>query len=336
MQVPASSRVQVWASAPWRARAAAWMDEQLAGAGMKRTGEIEQPRIRPWGTVLVAPTERGRVWLKAPAPETAFEVALYELLQRVAPEHVLAPIAADVARSWVLLPDGGPVLGERITGTEIVDALLVVLPEYAQLQRALAPHVDSLLSLGVADMRAEIMPRRFDEALDAAADYVDRRGGKAERATHRRVAALRGVFGAWCEQLAAAPGPPSLDHNDLHPWNVFADGLPGAKAAKFYDWGDSVVAHPFSSMLVIRRVVRHMLDTTYDDPDVLRVRDSYLDVFSDLAPHTELVETMELACRVGIPARALVWDRALRTLGPDDHSEDASAPLETLAWLLDA
>ncbi len=97
-------------------RAVVWLDEQLTAGGIERTGAVEVPRVRPWGTVMRAPTPRGTVWLKAPGPTTAFEVPLYALLERVVPEHVLKPIAVDVDRGWVLLPDGGPTLADRVTG----------------------------------------------------------------------------------------------------------------------------------------------------------------------------------------------------------------------------
>lgn len=323
-------------SAAWHGLAANWLDEQLTVAGIARTGELGPPRIRPWGTVMAAPTDSGRVWLKAPGPATAFEVGLYELLHRVAPGSVLAPIAADVARGWIVLPDGGEVLGERTTGGDLVDALVTALPLYGHLQRTLASHVESLLAVGVTDMRPAIMPTRFDQALEAVGRFVDRHGSEDERVTHDRVATVRATFAAWCERLAGAPAEASLDHNDLHPWNIFAEDSSGSGTARFYDWGDSVVAHPFSSMLVALGFLRKQLPVGgKEHPGVLRVRDAYLDVFSDLAPHAELVETMELACQVGKVARSLVWDRALGTMGPDEDSEDMSAPLYWLASLLD-
>jgi hypothetical protein len=38
---------------------------------------------------------------------------------------------------------------------------------------------------------------------------------------------------------------------------------------------------------------------------VTRPRDAYLEVFGDLASHRELLEELELACRVGEALRAL-------------------------------
>jgi hypothetical protein len=134
--------------------AESWLDERLAEAGIERTGAVELVHERPWATVLKAPTSRGTVWLKAAGAGTAFEAGLYDLLERVSPEHVLPPIAIDLERSWILLPDGGVPLGERLRGDELVEALSSVLPQYAQLQRDLAPHADRLLDLGVSDMRS--------------------------------------------------------------------------------------------------------------------------------------------------------------------------------------
>lgn len=299
-----------------------WLDERLAAAGLRRTGEITCPHDRPWGTVHTAPTTGGPVWLKAPGAGTAFEVPLYDLLRRVVPDQVLRPIAVDLDHGWVLLPHGGATLGDHLADTGIVDALVAVLPQYGLLQRELAAHTGDLLSFGVTDMRPAAMPDRFDEAVAAVTGQT---GDRLDR-----VRALRPAYVGWCARLAASPVPASLDHNDLHPQNVFPDG----DRARFYDWGDAVVAHPFASMLVTVAVVRMHLDVPPDDPAVRRVRDAYLEVWSDLAPHRELVADLELACWVGKVARALTWDRALRAQGHDQAGEFADAPRQHLAALL--
>ena len=295
-----------WSSAPWRAAAVAWLDQQLAAAGSERTGEVEQPHLRPWATVLSAPTTAGTVWLKAAAPATAFEVALYGLLARRVPDRVLTPIAADPERGWLLLPDGGLSLGAQGAGAE---SLVTALAEYGRLQRRLEPAVEEMLALGVPDMRPAVMVERFHEALAAAGGYPE-------------VEALVPAVAGWCERLAASPLLPSLDHNDLHPWNILG-------GPRYYDWGDSVVAHPFAAMLVPLRMMRAGREAA---------RDAYLDVFADLAPRAELVETLELARRVATIARALTWERAIRTAREQGEAVDddwATAPRETLAGLLE-
>ena len=285
--------------------AVAWID-----AHVERTGEVEEVRVRPWATVLRAPTRSGPVWMKLSGAGTAFEVPLYRVLARVVPERVLTPIAVDVERAWLLLPDGGSSLGERDAG---LDALVDALVEYGRLQRELEPAVEEMLALGVPDMRPPVMPARFHEALAAA-------GGNAE------VAAMEPEVIGWCERLAASPLPPSLDHNDLHPWNML-------EGARYYDWGDSVIAHPFAAMLVPLGYVQYR----FGDEPLERARDAYLGVFADRASHDELVEALELACRVGKIARTLTWDRAIRTAREHGEAIDpdwATAPAETLERLL--
>jgi hypothetical protein len=296
------------------AGATAWLDSRLAAAGATRTPAVRVVRERAWGTVLTAPTTAGPVWLKAPGPGTVFEVALYELLGEVVPDRVLVPLAVDVARGWLLLPDGGPTLPGS-------DGLAGVLPSYGRLQRDLESHVDALLAVGLTDMRPAAMPARFGEALAMASRFAAAHGSAGDRAALDRIAGLRPRFDAWCARLAESPVPASIDHNDLHPENVFVTG------PRFYDWGDAVVAHPFASMLVSLGFLHFRHGVPAGDPLVRRARDAYLEPFTDLAPRTTLVEEVELACRVGKVARALVWDRAAGT------GVFARAPLETLLAL---
>ncbi|ONI86390.1 hypothetical protein ALI144C_10695 [Actinosynnema sp. ALI-1.44] len=308
---------KVWTTGAWRQLAEAWVDERLADRGMRRVGELTQPRVRPWGTVLTAMTSDGVVWLKAPGPATAFEVRLYSVLSEFVPEWVLAPIAIDVDRGWLLLPDGGTTVRE--SAPDPTAAMLEILPRYGELQRKLAAHVDSLLTAGVTDMRAGVTAERFDQAVEAV------RGRPHDTAAVAAIIARRAELVERADWLARASVTPSLDHNDLHPGNVFVTG----GRPVFYDWGDSVVAHPFASMLVAAWVMRDSYGA--DDRTVTRLRDSYLEAFSDLAPHRELVEQLDTACWVALVARTLVWERALGTM--DDPGEWATAPMHTLSGL---
>jgi hypothetical protein len=318
--------VAEWSTPEWHTAVEAWVDRHV-----ERTGPLEQVRIRPWGVVLSALTTEGTAFFKACAPTTAFEAGLYALLNRVVPDHVLRPIALDVDAGWLLLPDGGTELGEQLEGEALIERLIEVVPQYAQMQVDLAQHVDELFALGVADMRPARMVGRFDEALDVARTAAIDRPDKA--VPLERVAALREPFGRWCDRLASAPGAASLDHNDLHGGNVFVvDGH-----ARFFDWGDAVVSHPFASALVLRSVVRWILGVHDETAQERRILDAYLEPFTALAPRDELRDIVEVACEVGKVARALVWARAVALLPPDDPDPDEfrPAPLEWTLELLD-
>jgi hypothetical protein len=331
-----ASGTELWSSPEWLATALAWLDEQLHAAGIQRTGSAEQPHLRPWATALRVPTTRGVFWLKAASAGTAFEIRLYPLLRRAAPGWVLEPLAIDLERSWIVLPDGGATLRASVPPARLVPALLQVLPQYAELQRQLSPHAGEMLELGLADMRAQLLPQRFEEGLREASDYTQRLGTPADAELIQRLQAFRGTFCDWCARLEHAPGPASLDHNDLHTGNIFVqDSGATGLTARFYDWGDAVLAHPFASLLVALGEVCQRLQLAPEDAQILRLRDAYLEPFGDLAPHAELVAAVDLSCRGGKVARALTWARALRTLNPEEAQRFAGAPLRWLGFLLD-
>ncbi len=315
--------VRLWSSTAWREQALGWMDRRLADAGLRRTGDVEQSRLRPWAIVLRAPTTGGDVWMKAAGPATAFEAGLYELLAREAPEDVLPPLAVDAPRGWMLLPDGGPSLAVRLGGDGWADALAAALGQYGRLQRTLAPRAGELPGLGVPDMRPEVIPERFPEALEVARATAPP-GAPGPAGSLAAVEALGDDVARWCERLAASPVPASLDHNDLHQDNVLGTG-----PYRFYDWGDAVVAHAFAAMLVPAQVLT--------GPHLARAHEAYLEAFADLAPPAVLAAELELACRVARIARTLTWERALRSAREQGEPLDpffAHAPYEELVALL--
>lgn len=289
--------------------AVAWMEDELAAAGIEPTGALEVTRERPWASVGRIATSRGVLWLKASAPATAFEAGIYAVLAEVASEHVLAPVAIDTAHGRVLLPDGGPPLGEELAGDALAAAMGPALRAYADLQRAATPRVGTLLDAGVPDMRPAVLPAR----LDAALAFVP-----VELA--HRLRPLRARVVAWCDQLTAAT--PSLDHNDLHPFNMLDGGR------RFYDWGDAVIAHPFACLLMPLGYISGELGR-----DPRPALHAYLDGFADLAPRPELVQTARIAVQLAKIARAHTWERALRA--DPSLQRFADAPAQALAGLLD-
>jgi hypothetical protein len=261
-----------------------WVD-----AVVTRTGPFEVVRERPWSLVVKVPTARGDHWFKENRAGTIYEAALIEALPRWAPGRVLEPLAVDAARGWSLLPDGGPIL-RSVEGV----AWEPFLAAYAQLQRDLAPRAGEMVALGVPDLRL-LDGRGLDGWLaalpipDAVAGYLP---------TLRELG----------KELAHSPIAPSIQHDDLHDANIFAGG-------QIFDWGDSSVGHPFGTLLVTLRVARHV------GRDADRLRDAYLEPWTDLAPRVQLLREAEVAQQLAKVGRALSWQRAIIGASAEDLAE---------------
>lgn len=307
-----------------------WITDRLESAGIRQVGPPGEPRVRPWATVIRIPTDHGDVWFKVASQATAHEIAIYPLLAHYSASLVLQPIAVDAGRSWILLPDGGNALRDVAKGDDLVDHWIGIVAGYAQLQRSLMNKPARLLDLGVPDMRPEVMLHRFDEGLEVAHRIIEQHGTTEDRETLRNIEAARSRYSEWCDELVGSPVSASLDHSDLHGGNVLMrNGSP-----RLYDWGDSVVAAPFSSLLVLLRSLQDSLDCSPDDPRLLRVRDAYLGVFSDIDSHDRLVHTMEISCRVSKVIRALTWARVL-SLDPDANPDWATYPFIWMSSVLE-
>jgi hypothetical protein len=205
-----------WLDPAWRTAALGWVEEQLARLGLAVIGAIEQPHLRPWSTALSVPTTEGRVWFKAGGPGNRYEAALLDALARWDTRGILAPLAVDVDRGWLLLPDGGT---------------------------------------------------RLREAID--------------------------------------DGP----------------GLVGPAGDRIFDWGDSSVSHPFGTLLVTFRSIasKGLGAGEAERRALVRLRDAYLEPWTDSHSRASLTAAVPLAMRIAIVGRSLSWQGALSGIPPRDH-----------------
>jgi len=320
-----------WEASGWSEAVLAWVDGELDRLGLRRTGPME-PRPRPWSIVLTVPTSTGACYFKTTAPDMANDAALTVLLAGEAPNLVLAPLAVDLERRWMLLPDGGPRLRDALAEDPDLGHWERILPVYAELQRRVEGRETELLAAGALDRRPETMPRLFDQLLDAGEWLML---GEPDGLTDDQLAqlhALRPRYADACAELEAAAIGSSIQHDDLHDGNVLA----GARGYRVIDWGDSGVAHPFATLLVTLRSVGHAFElgdwTPFGlaAPELERLRDAYLEPWSDRLSRAELIRLVRIAGWTGMLARALVWTLGMRHATDTELTEWHSA---VPAWL---
>ena len=263
---------------------------------------------RPWSCATVFATDSGRVWFKANGPGTSQEPRLLQLLQRIVPGLGPEVLAVDADRGWSLSRDAGPTLRSVLPAADQWPVWEQLLGRYAAAQLRLAAHREELLALGVPGRSPAALPG-LAAALVGELAATDPGQGGVDASLRVRLEARLPAYRDWCAELAQGPVPLTLQHDDLHANNVCWGG--SAASVRIIDWGDASVGHPFGTMLATLDSLAHHGGVHVADPLVLRVRDAYLEPFSDLADRATLARQVDLARRTGRVTRALVWQSAL-------------------------
>jgi hypothetical protein len=270
-------------------------------AHVEPAGAIEIAHERPWATVLRVPLADGVAWFKACAPVQAFEPRLTAALFARWPALVAEVLGYDEERAWLLLGDAGRSI--RVLGNP-PEAWLAALPSYAELQRGEAAHAPEHLAHGVPDLRVATLPARYGDLLQ--------RDLPLERDEIRRLREFAPRFAALCGELAAHEIPETVQHDDLHHANLYAQG----GRLRLLDWGDASISHPFASLVVTFRFLEEINALPPRDPWFSRLRDAYLEPWGH-----GLADAFTLATRVGTFAHAFAWTRHRDAL-PDEARHD--------------
>jgi hypothetical protein len=324
---------RVWTDSAWVETIMAWARDRLAEGGREIVGAVDQPHIRPWSTVFRIPTDRGLVWCKAAGPGTAHEARLLTAFAEWGVANVVRLLDADVERRWLLLEDGGPTLRQtRPDGTGDADltAWERILAEYAGLQRSVEGRADELVRLRVPDGRPAVLVDTLrsvveDDGWWALVGPDDRPAADAGR---ERLRGLDEWVAATARELEGSGIAATIQHDDLHGGNVFV----GPAGTRFFDWGDAVVAHPFATLVTTLNSVAFRLGTDPDGPELTRLRDAYLEAWTDELPRTALHEVLELALDLGRIGKSAAWARALSGVDPATMGDLGDAPA---MWLVD-
>jgi hypothetical protein len=322
----------LWRSAQWRTAIEGWLLPALEEAGVRVTGPVVQDRVRFWSTLLHVETDAGRVWVKENAPSQAFEAGLVRVVEEVVPGTCAPLVAVDAERGWFASADLGLPLWHDETPPP-PDDWVAVVAGWSAAQHVVADHADAVLGAGVPPF-----PGSPDRVVAWVTDLLDDlRALPADdprRPTDEEAAlvddGLDRIHDA-AAVLATSGLPSTLQHNDLHLGNAFRrpDG-----GMTYIDLGDSVWAHPLTTMRIPMWIMRHRFALAEDDPDLRRVRDAGLEPWTDRLDRASLADLLPAADRLSCLHRAESWTRLQRDVPRRVVDEDfLRTPIE---WVVDA
>ena len=314
----------IWQDPGWLRQVSDWIHAQAERHSIHITGEIEQPHIYAWSTVLHVPTDQGKLFFKATAPETIYEAALTQTLANWFPDCTPEFVAVDAGRGWMLMRDGGERLRESIRPTKDIAPWKPVIARYAEMQLRLSRRITQLLSLGLPDHRLLVLPALYTRLLaDEESLMIDQEKGLTP-AEWQQLKDKAARFEEICGELAAYGIPESLNHGDFHDGNVLLrDGR-----ITFFDWGDASIAHPFTSLRTFFVSIEISLDLEEYSfpPEMADLLDTYLEPFRQFASKEELMRAYQVSKPVASIVKALAWHQGITRM--------ESSLREQYAWIV--
>ena len=266
----------VWLRPNWLPQAVNWVDEQLAGRGLTRSGEVEVVKRWCLSCILRVPAPAGDYYFKAAVDLPLFvnEAVLTDSLAQCYPQAVVRPVAIEPRNRWMLLPDFGPPIGWDAPA----GAQEAMLRDFATLQRQTAQESQALRQMGCLDrglphLMAQVEPffQELSQTNFISPPLMSQLWQRADR--------LRTI----CHELGQYNIPHTLAHGDLHLGNVAGQG----DQRTFFDWTDACLTHPFLDLLTIH---------TAKPPETKgHLRDFYLDFWTAVEPLERLQQAWDLA-----------------------------------------
>ncbi|HSG43980.1 MAG TPA: aminoglycoside phosphotransferase family protein [Anaerolineales bacterium] len=311
-----------WQNPDWQKEAHDWILTKAERNSIRLTGEIEQPHIQHWSTVIKVPSSEGMLFFKATAGETIYEIALTEKLAGWFPKDMPELLAVDALRGWMLMRDGGEQLRASIRPANDIEPWEPVISRYAKLQIGLAEHVEEMLALGIPDHRLNKLPALYSQVLT---DEPSLMIGKEKGLTSEEFKQLQDLaprFEQICDDLDKFSIPASINHGDFHDGNVLVkDGR-----ITFFDWGDADVTHPFVSLrtwFVSMEITLELDDYAPPTPAMTELLHRYLERWEGYGSKEELLKAYELSRPVASIVKTMAWHLTISRMNNDLRAEYA-------------
>ncbi|MGH3490636.1 MAG: hypothetical protein ACRDP8_22330 [Actinopolymorphaceae bacterium] len=321
--------VRRWTSPEWTRAVDAWVSRRLAEQGRRFIDEPVTYRARFWSVVRCYPSIEGLVWFKETNPGHRFEAGLTAALARLTPD-VVAPIAVDRSRGWLLTNDHGATLDR--SDVALQPTRCTVVRELARLQCSLLGRLQVTEHPGLV-----VLPPSAagDQVRAVAREWAALPSGHplhTEPDTLKRAEQAADVLDR-CTAALSDTVPIDLEINDVYAANICADRGAGTLQLRFFDFGNALWGHPFVTLHGFLDSVEEWNETPLSPSDREALRDSYLTVWREhLHADPRLLHRDLTATRVLVHVHRLVsWLRLVPHADPIEIRTRAEIPRQQMA-----
>jgi aminoglycoside phosphotransferase (APT) family kinase protein len=310
-----------WMRRDWWTETTTWVDERLAAAGRRRTGDLEPKEHWAVSAVARVPATGGALWLKAAPPIFGREPAVLAVLGERMPERVPRVFAVDQdsVGTRFLLEDAG-VVPDDLDDTD-PPRLAALIADLAIASLDLLPR---LASAGCADRSPALLASEIARMADDGVE-LDLLDADERAALRRRVPELSDQLLG----LSAGILPPVLVHGDFHAWNVVrAPGWSGNDAVVI-DWTDAAIGPAGVDLATL-------LPVSSGAPARAQLRRAYAEVWASHlgVPVGTVVSALEATVPAAHVVQALAYDVILRAIEPETRDPLSGAMAAHLRALL--
>ncbi len=234
-------------------KAIEWAKACLASHGYTISNTPEYIQTTPWSSVIRFLTSTNDyIYLKQMPPALSLEPIITQILYEQF--HASVPIIIDSNKelNCFLMQDSGNPLRDFFKSNFQPSLLCEGIKQYGFIQYATAEHINVFFDLGVPDWRLEKLPALYVQLISQE-NLLIQDGLTADELgiLHK----LHPQFSSMCESLSSYKILETLDHCDFHDNNILIES--NTNKMTIIDWGESVVTHPFFSLISCLR------DTTF-------------------------------------------------------------------------
>jgi len=184
-------------------------------------------------------------WVKATGAPNAHEFTVTVTLAKLFPHYLPLLVAARQDwNAWVMEE-----MGQALRSAFSLHSFQRACDCLAELQKASAPHVDTMLAGGCFDQRMPILRKHLPELIQ----YLDeamagQTSTKVPALETKRLRQLERLLEMACARMEALGIPDTLLHNDMNAGNILFNG----ERAVFTDWAEAYIGNPFLTFQHLR------------------------------------------------------------------------------------
>ena len=289
-----------------------WAENMLLQQGYTVSTQPQQILNTPWSNILRFSTNQGECYLKQTPFKLSQEPFIIRVLHDDCDGNVPIILDANKELSCFLMKDAGNSLHHVLIKNFRPALLAQAIKKYTRLQFSSIDHINTFLALGMPDWRLDKLPYLYHHLLNNETLLKEEGLSVTELKT---LQALHPALASLCEQLTSHDIPETIDHSDFHANNILIE--PNTHEITLIDWGETVLSHPFFSLINCLDHAAYHYGLSDADPAYRALQEAGLAQWLNITSEDNLLACFSLTKKLWPLYRALAFYRCMAACDPE-------------------